>query len=426
MEWQRRQIRFIGKIIFLSIVPVFKMGTIIPHRFTSKIEMKINVFVIYALLSGCATSFPTPENAVFTPQKIAVNLADVRSFDIYKDDNTFHALASGLKFEKDTAQTIVYLHSDDNGKTWSSPIEIPFPFSPALASRGNDVQLAASGENLIAAWQTQGEIPNYGALVSMYSHDAGKTWQVGKNPAVDNAGDQSHVDLIADKKGNFHAVWLADPEENGYQSLRYTRSIDDGENWQTPVKLDDSSCSCCWNTLKISPDNQLHVLYRDMNPRDMTLLSSNNDGTTWQRKKTVGEFNWHFDGCPHVGGGIAFDEKNDFYASVWTGDSSKSGLYAVNSLTNAPVKISKNATHSDITVLENRVVMVWDEMSKEGTGIFSAQSSDNGQTWSTAHRLSSMGANSTHPRIITTENSALILWTEKSPKQPAQLYFVFQ
>jgi hypothetical protein len=70
--------------------------------------------------------------------------------------------------------------------------------------------------------------------------------------------------------------------------------------------------------------------------------------------------------------------------------------------------------------------MVWDEMSKEGTGIFSAQSSDNGQTWSTAHRLSSMGANSTHPRIITTENSALILWTEKSPKQPAQLYFVFQ
>jgi hypothetical protein len=388
--------------------------------------MKINIFAAFALLSGCATSFPSVENANLVPQKISVNLAEVRSFDIYKNDDTFHALVSGLKSEKDPSQTIAYLHSNDNGKTWSSPVEIQTAFSPALASRGNDVQLAASGENLIASWQTQGEMPNYGALVSVYSHDSGKTWQVGKNPAVDNAGDQSHVDLIADKKGNFHAVWLADPEENGYQSLRYARSTDNGENWKTPVKLDDSSCSCCWNTLAISPDNQLHVLYRDVNPRDMMLLSSNNDGITWQRKKTIGEFGWHFDGCPHVGGGIAFDENNDFYASVWTGESSKSGLYAVNSLTNTPVKIGKNATHSDIAVLENRIVMVWDEMSKDGTGIFSAQSFDKGKTWSTANRLSSNGSNSTHPRIVASENAALILWTEKKPKQAAQLYFNFR
>lgn len=370
------------------------------------------------LLVSCAT-MPQNLSTTFYP-KTSVGLLEISSFDVYKDGETLHALVSGLKTEKDKAQTIRYLQSSDNGKHWSLPVDIQNTFPPALAARGNDVQLVANGQNLVAIWQTQGEIPNSGALVSIYSHDAGKTWHVGKNPAVDNTGDQSHADLIADKKGNFHTVWLADPEENGYQSLRYARSMDNGENWQASSKLDDSSCSCCWNTLTISPNDELHVLYRDMNPRDMTLLSSNDNGSLWQSKKTVGEFNWHFDGCPHVGGGIAFDENNDFYANVWTGEASKSGLYIVNSITNSPVKISKNATHSDIAVLEARVVAVWDEMSAEGTGIFTAQSIDKGVTWSTPRRLSANDTNSTHPRIIATENNALIFWTEKQPKQASQ------
>ena len=376
--------------------------------------------VLYSslFLISCTT---TPQNlsTTFYP-KTSVGLLEVSSFDIYKDGETLHALVSGLKTDKDKAQTVRYLQSTDNGKHWSLPVEIQNTFPPALAARGNDVQIAANNKNLVAIWQTQGEIPNSGALISAYSHDTGKTWHAGKNPAIDNAGDQSHVDLIADKNGKFHAVWLADPEENGYQSLRYARSVDNGENWQPPSKLDDSSCSCCWNTLAISPNDELYVLYRDMNPRDMTLLSSNNNGDSWQNKRTVGEFNWHFDGCPHVGGGITFDENNNFYASIWTGESSQSGLYTLNSVTNSPVKISKNATHSDITILENRVVVVWDEMSAEGTGIFTMQSFNQGATWSTPRRLSAIGTSATHPRVVAAEKNAVVLWTEKQPKQPSQ------
>ncbi|MEI7795754.1 MAG: sialidase family protein [Methylococcaceae bacterium] len=372
------------------------------------------------LLQSCSAIIAPPTLTTTFYPKTSVGLLEISSFDVYKDGETLHALVSGLKNEKDKAQTVRYLQSNDNGKHWSSPVNVQNTFSAALAARGNDVQLAANGQNIVAIWQTQGEIPNSGALISMYSHDAGKTWQAGKNPAVDNAGDQSHADLIADKKGNFHTVWLADPEENGYQSLRYSRSMDNGENWQTPSKLDESSCSCCWNTLAVSPNNELHVLYRDMNPRDMTLLSSSDNGQNWQSKKTVGEFNWHFDGCPHVGGGIAFDENNAFYASVWTGEASKLGLYTVNSITNFPVKIRQNATHSDIAVLKNRVIVVWDEMSKDGTGIFSSESTDKGTSWSTPCRLSANSTNSTHPRIVTNENNALIFWTEKQPKQANQ------
>ncbi|MDD5216358.1 MAG: sialidase family protein [Methylococcales bacterium] len=377
--------------------------------------MKAIFFSSLCLISCASVS---TQNAL--DYKTAANLAEVQSFDIYQDGETLHALVSGLKNKDDKTQTLHYLNSSDNGKHWSNSVEIPNNFSSSLAARGNDVQLAANGGNLVALWQTQGELPNYGALVSVYSHDGGKTWHAGKNPAVDNSGDQSHADVIADKQGRFHVVWLADPEENGYQSLRYARSNDNGENWQPPQKLDDSSCSCCSNTLAISPNNQLHVLYRDMNPRDMTLLSSNDFGANWQHKETVGEFNWHFDGCPHVGGAIAFDENNDFYASVWTGEPSKSGLYTVNSISKTPVKIGKNATHSDMAILENRVILVWDEMSKDGTGIFVAESSDKGASWSTPRRISTTGTSSTHPRIVAGDNNAVVLWTQKQPKQSTQ------
>jgi hypothetical protein len=370
--------------------------------------------------SLCLISCASVSTQNMLDYKTAANLAEVQSFDVYQDGEILHALVSGLKNKEDKNQTLRYLNSTDNGKHWSNSVEIPNSFSSSLAARGNDVQLAANGENLVALWQTQGELPNYGALVSVYSHDGGKTWHTGKNPAVDNSGDQSHTDVIADKQGHFHVVWLADPEENGYQSLRYARSDDNGETWQPPQKLDDSSCSCCSNTLAISPNNQLHVLYRDMNPRDMTLLSSSDFGTNWQHKETVGEFNWHFDGCPHVGGAIAFDENNEFYASVWTGEPSKSGLYTVNSLSKTPVKIGKNATHSDMAILENRVILVWDEMSKDGTGIFVAESSDKGASWSTPRRISTTSTSSTHPRIVASENNAVVLWTEKQPKQSTQ------
>jgi hypothetical protein len=92
----------------------------------------------------------------------------------------------------------------------------------------------------------------------------------------------------------------------------------------------------------------------------------------------------------------------------------------MNSITNLPVKISKNASHSDITILNNRIIIVWDEISKDGTGIFTAQSMDKGATWSMPLRLSVNGTNATHPRIVASDHNALILWTEKQSKQASQ------
>lgn len=374
------------------------------------------IIVSVFLLVGCSSMHTTPRNQVESQNTFG--LLEVSSFDIYPSGNTLHLLISGKSATQQNMTLVRYLKSNDAGVHWSSAMDIPTQ-ALSLATRGNDVQIAAQDDNIVAMWQVQGEIPNNGPLESFYSHDAGASWQRGDNPAIDNNGDQSHSDLLVDKKGYFHAVWLSDPEENGYQSLRYARSITQGEKWQAPLKLDDSTCSCCANTLALSPDEAIHVLYRDMNPRDMTMLSSNDHGETWQSKQTVGPFHWQFDGCPHVGGALAFDESNDFYSSVWTGAPNLSGLYAISA--KSTVKIGKNATHSDLAVLENKIILVWDEMQPKGNQIFSAYSQDKGHSWSTPIALSKTGAFATHPRLGVIDNQAIVFWTQKLPKQASQL-----
>ncbi len=383
--------------------------------------MKIISFVFHAItvifLISCAkTQKEQSTDFVFYP-KTTVELFEINSVDVYSDNVTLHALIAGTLSEKEKQNRVFYLQSQDEGVHWSQPILVSKKENSPLVSRGNDLQIAAHGKNLMAIWQSMGELPNTGALVSFYSHDGGKTWNQGKNPAFDNNGDQSHADLIADKMGLFHAVWLADPEENGYQSLRYNHSSD-GENWQAPLKLDDSTCSCCSNTLATSPNNQLHVLYRDMKPRDMAILSSDNNGQSWQFKQTAGEFNWQFDGCPHIGGGLTFDADNHFYSSVWTGAPEKSGLYVFTP--KIGIKMSKNAMHSDILSLEEKIIVIWDEISSEGTGIFISESSDRGESWTNPHKLSTKHTIATHPHLIKVNNKTFAYWTEKQAKQTSQ------
>lgn len=359
--------------------------------------------------------------------KSTFGLSDISTFDVVVDDNIIHVIAGGKVSAKDKHIKIRYLRSEDGGHHWDKPIAIGDNFPDSINSRGNDIQLAAKNNRLLAVWQTKGELPGMGAMVSAYSQDKSLSWKQGINPAVNIAGDQSHFDLIADKQGHFHAVWLEDPEENGYQSLRYANSTDGGKHWHKPIMLDKSTCSCCWNSFALSPENILNILYRDMKPRDMALLQSSDNGTNWQKVSTVGTFGWQFDGCPHVGGSLAYAGENQLHSLVWTGVEQKSGLYYLSSDDNGkswsmPKKMGNAAIHGDITVLDNQhLAAVWDEMEADGASIFYAKSEDGGATWLTPARLTKASNAATHPRLIATQNGYLALWTEKPNKQPSQL-----
>jgi hypothetical protein len=389
-------------------------------------------------INGCSsdpflsTAEPKKETAKSTPvaaySTSTFGLYDVSTFDVYVDDGIIQVIAGGKVSADDKQIKLQYTRSEDGGHHWDNPVPVGNLLT-SINSRGNDIQLAAKGSHLLAVWQTKGEMPGMGPMVSAYSEDNGKTWKQAANPAANNEGDQSHIDLIADQHGNFHAVWLEDPEENGYQSLRYARSVDWGKRWSQAATLDDSTCSCCWNTFAVSPENELNILYRDMKPRDMSLLQSYDDGKSWRHVSTVGEFNWKFDGCPHVGGGLAYTGANNpkqLHSLVWTGAEGESGLYHLSSKNNGncwskPQKLGNNPIHGDIAASDSNIVAVWDEMEPDGASIFYAKSEDGGTTWLTPIRLTQANNAATHPRLVATEHGLLALWTEKPSKQPGQL-----
>ena len=328
----------------------------------------------------------------------------------------------------DKQVSLRYTRSQDGGGKWLVPISLA-KLPASINTRGNDIQLAAEGDHLLSVWQGKGELPGLGPMLSAFSNNNGLNWTKGANPAANDAGDQSHVDLIADQHGHFHAAWLEDPEENGYQSLRYARSVDGGKHWEKAATLDGSTCSCCWNTFALSPKNELNILYRDMKPRDMALQRSSDEGKTWQQASVVGKFGWQFDGCPHVGGGLAYtgaDQDQQLHSVVWTGVEQKAGLYYLNSGDNGkswstPRKLGDAGIHGDIAVINGKLVAIWDEMEADGTSIFFAKSEDGGLTWLAAVRLTAAKNAATHPRLVATEAGFLALWTEKPSKQPSQL-----
>lgn len=412
-----------------------KPGLIVPLKLIGQISL-----IILWCSPGPVLSTETPENTALNPAnnvpyaKTTLGLFDISSFDVYVDKEIVHLIASGKFSAHNQHVSIRYTRSEDGGHQWKNPLTVNESLPTAMASRGNDVQLAANGKQLVSLWQTEGEFPAMGPMVSAYSSDGGQTWKKGANPATDNDGSQAHIDLVADQKGHFHAVWLADPNENGYQGLHYAQSIDQGKQWSQPVTLDDSTCSCCWNTLVSSPDDKLAVLYRNTAPRDMSLVQSSDAGLTWRHAGTVGDFQWKFEGCPHVGGALKFvgiDNIAQLHSVVWTGFEDKSGLYHLASNDNGqtwsiPRKLGNRAMHGDIAA-RNRtdVAAIWNEMEADGSSIFFSKSDDGGATWSTPKRLTEASHAATQPKLVATKHGFLALWTEKNQQQSSELAWYF-
>lgn len=344
------------------------------------------------------------------------------SYDVYADDGVLHALFAA---ESTTPKRpyVGYLRSEDGGQHWSAPIEIGQYVPETMeSSAGNEIQIAAAGNTLLAAWQVTGEIPGMGPLRVLYSQDGGVHWSQGVNP-TGSEGDQSHPDLAADRQGRFHLVWLDDRDENGYQGVRYARSSDAGQHWEFAQTVDDSSCSCCWNRLSIGPAKQANVLYRDMEPRDMALAQSMDAGETWQRISTVGQFNWIFEGCPHNGGALASSNAQYLHALVWTGAENQSGLYYLQSTDGGnnwslpqAMGAESLAFHSDIAALETgHVVAIWDARGADGSAVMISESLDNGSHWSASRQISAPGSSAEFPRIVATSSGFLAMWSEQKP-----------
>jgi len=170
-----------------------------------------------------------------------------------------------------------------------------------------------------------------GPLRSARSLDGGMTWQYAGNPADDgDNGDHGFIALAAASNGDFHAIWI--DKRNGKHKGLYAARYHSADNeWLANRTVDDHTCMCCWNVMEADDQGRLFALYRDINPRDMAMAMSGDNGNTWSQKGPVGDFDWDFQGCPHVGGSLAIEKESGrfarLHALVWTGEEHSMGIH---------------------------------------------------------------------------------------------------
>ena len=336
------------------------------------------------------------------------------------------------------ALSLYHRHADARAQGWSASVAIPTAHAPPGSHhRGNDPQLAVAGAHVMAIWTAKGGGPyGSGPIGIAFSADGGATWDPGPVPAVATEGEEKtgyrFPAAVAGPEG-FHLIWIH--AAGNERSLRHSRLSYGAKRWTTPVTIDPEICACCWNVLKVDANGTLWALYRDDQPRDLALASSRDGGRTWSQHGSVGQFNWKFVGCPHVGGGLgamtgAAAGGGFLVASVWTGHTTAGAAYALTSRDGGktwPTRIhlgtdGAEGRHTDTAALGNdRAAAVWDQISPDGATVYLRQTADGGQTWSEPRRLSAAGTKALHPRLVPGDDCFVAFWSEPESAQKSRL-----
>lgn len=323
--------------------------------------------------------------------------------------------------------------SKNSAASWSSEIKIPIPeASGATISRGSDAKIIKLGKTIFVVWMSHVEGARFGSgpMVAMRSSNEGKSWERVQGPADWTNGAHGFFSLAVSRK-TLHATWLdkRDPQLStpGAQGLRYAYSQDEDKTWSNNMTLDDVVCACCWTKSLGDKNGNLYVLYRDKEPSDMALGMVGSNDHKWTRLSKVGEFNWKFSGCPHIGGGLAINQtgaRKELHAIIGTRKQENAGVYHLVSSDGGnnwdqPEKLGdRSSTHGDIAIdRKSQIYAVWDMIdpeTKDGTMSIYFAHSKKKREWSNIKRISRQGYSASHPRIITTKNGQLVIWTEKN------------
>jgi hypothetical protein len=284
--------------------------------------------------------------------------------------------------------------SKDDGRTWTAPITVT-DGEPFGAHNFHALHVAANG-TIYVAWLGKPE-NDTGAAMSM---------PMQSMPGMAGMSHAEHATSTS---------WI-------------TRSTDGGKSWSPRVRVDTGeACPCCRTALATASDGTLYMAWRHIYPgsvRDVVVARSTDQGATWSPAMRVHTDDWKFDACPHAGPSIAVDTKGTLHVAWWTGKEGAAGVFYTQSSDGgktfaAPTTLGaaqfSRPSHVQLALAsKNRVIVTWDDGTKQIPQVIARVSADGGAHFGDAMPISSAGRAASFPVLGVMGDSLAVAWSEQS------------
>ncbi len=332
----------------------------------------------------------------------------------------------------DGQQFVMIQSSSDMGKSWSKPrkvIQTPEPISANGEARPK-IAFGQNGEMYIS-YTTPVARPHVGNIRFVRSLDGGATFS--KPITVHHNSDRiTHAfeSMIVDHTGRIYIAWIdgrdaqaakANNKTYSGSALYYAVSTDHGATFNGDYKIADHSCECCRIALALNADGNPVAMWRHVfvpNIRDHALVQLTPDGKLADITRVTFD-DWRIDACPHQGPSLAYGS-NGVRHQVWFNGKEGDGSGVLYAATNAAGKIgtpitigSAQASHADVAVQGNNVVVAWKQFDGKSTAILAHISHDGGVHWQ-QKELAHTVVESDQPHLINTRSNILLIWRTQS------------
>jgi hypothetical protein len=296
------------------------------------------LLLLIALAGGCASPRARDVTAIALTPPAAPDAREAADPSIRMDPTSGDLLLSWVAGQ-DHAWRLWFSRSADSGATWSPPAAVTPPGEAVHPHGEASPRLLVDVDGRLAlVWTTSVEVPGRQWPASEIrfarSLDGGRSWSAPVTINDDTTGAPGshsfHGATVND--GTIVIAWLDErpgprgagaPEAGDDASIQVGWSGDFGATWRPNRAITGGVCPCCRVAVAVSGET-LRFAWRHHLPgsvRDVVV------GTLEGRSARVHEDGWKFEGCPHSGPALAFDEPGSFHLAWYTGAPERNGVW---------------------------------------------------------------------------------------------------
>jgi len=328
-----------------------------------------------------------------------------------------------------TASGVVSIaQSSDLGKTFSPTIQIAEHGKSLDAGADARPQMVADKQgNIFLAYAFFKDASWNAQINTTRSTDGGKTFTPPVS-LVNDSSSQRFPSVLIKPDESIFISWIdkrlvaaakQDGEKRLGGSIAYSFSRDGGKTFEAERIANEASCECCRIGGSLDPQGNPVVVYRAIfsgGIRDQASQVISTTGAGPIRK--VADDHWKTDACPHHGPSIAVSESGKFHVAWYTQGSKRAGVFYANSSNQGltysqPIRVGAegvNVSRPYLMSLGQQVWLVWKEFDGKKSSVYLKESSNDGDTWTTPKMLASTTGYSDHPLLIAKDRDMYLSW----------------